>query len=55
MSRVLLAEGAILLELNAIRSVLLVFHIVVVALFAFSASQANLGTSGVCHVDSLLN
>jgi hypothetical protein len=49
MGCVLLAEGAILHELNAIRSVLLVLHVVVVALFALGASQANLGTGGVCH------
>jgi hypothetical protein len=54
MSCVLLAEGAILHELNAIRSILLVFHVVVVALFAFSASQANFVTGGVCHLGSLL-
>ena len=54
MSRVLLAEGTILHQLNAIRSILLVLHVVVIALFAFSASQANLVTSGVCHLGSLL-
>jgi len=54
MSRVLLAEGAVLHELNAIRGVLLVFHVVVVALFALGASQANLVASGVSLVDSLL-
>jgi hypothetical protein len=55
MSRVLLAEGAILHELNAIRSILLVFHIVVVALLALGAGKANLVTGGVCHLGSLLN
>jgi hypothetical protein len=49
MSRVLLAEGAVLHELNAIRGVFLVLHVVVVALFAFSASQANLVTCGIRH------
>ena len=50
MSCVLLTEGTILLELNAIRSVLLVFHVVIVALFALGASQAHLCTGGVCHL-----
>ena len=54
MSRVLLAEGAVLHELNAIRGVFLVLHVVVVALFAFCASQANLVPSGICHLGSLL-
>jgi hypothetical protein len=54
MSRVLLAERAVLHELNAIRGVLLVFHVVVVALFALGASQANLVTCGVCHFGHLL-
>jgi hypothetical protein len=54
MSRVLLAEGAVLHELNAIRGVLLVLHVVVVALLALGAGKANLVTSGVCHLESLL-
>jgi hypothetical protein len=54
MSRVLLAEGAVLHELNAIRGVLFVLHVVVIALFALGAGQANLVASGVSHVDSLL-
>jgi hypothetical protein len=54
MSRVLLAEWAVLHELNAIRGVLLVLHVVVVALLALGACKANLVTSGVCHLESLL-
>ena len=42
MSRVLLAEGAVFHELNAIRRVLLVFHVVVVPLLAFGAGQCDL-------------
>ena len=54
MSRVLLAEGAVLHQLNTIRSILFVFHVVVVALFALGASQTNLGTCGICHFGHLL-
>ena len=54
MNRMLLAEGAILLQLDAIRGVLLVLHVVVVALLALRAGQTHLGTGGICHVGHLL-
>ena len=41
----LLAERAVLLKLNAIRGVLLVLHVVVVALLALRAGQGDLD----CH------
>jgi len=40
--RVLAAEAAILVQFELIRGVLLVFHGVVVALFAFAAPENNL-------------
>ena len=53
-SRMLLAEGAVFHQLNPVRSILLVFHVVVVALFALCTSQANLVACGVCHFGHLL-
>ena len=41
MDRVLLAEGAVLFHLQAVRSVLLVLDRVVVSLLALIASQCN--------------
>jgi hypothetical protein len=54
MSRVLIAEGAVFHELNAIRGVLFIFHVVVVALLAFGAGKANLVAGSVCHFGHLL-
>jgi hypothetical protein len=50
----LLAEGAVLLQLDTVRSVLLVLHVVVIALLALSAGKANLVTNGICHLGHLL-
>jgi hypothetical protein len=41
---VLFAETAVLFELNPFGIVLFVFHIVIVALFAFGASQCDFGS-----------
>ena len=54
MSGVLLAETAVLVQLDAVGGVLLVLHGVVVTLLALGAGQHNLVTGNACHVGHLL-
>ena len=52
--RVLLAEPAVLVELDAVRGVLFVLHGIVVPLLALGAGQHHFGTGNACHVRHLL-
>ncbi len=48
------AESAIFFEFDAVRGILFIFHVVVVALFALSASQCNFNPSTFsCHNNTL--
>ena len=51
MSGVLAAETTILLHLDAVRSILLVLHGVVVSLLAFTASEGDFDScTGLSHI-----
>jgi hypothetical protein len=53
-SRVLLAETAVLVQLDTIGGVLLVLHGIVVTLLALGAGQHHFVTGNACHVRHLL-
>ena len=54
MKRVLFAETAVFVQLDAIGGVFLVLHGVVIALFALGASQHDLAAGNARHVRHLL-
>lgn len=54
MNGVFFAELAVLFKFDSFGIVLLVFHVVVIALFAFGASKRNLISGGVSHSCRLL-